>query len=159
RSGVMSQPHLMILCALLTACGHASADPPSAAPHPPARGTSAAPEGRARVRFDLARRFERADLFEGRASFIDLGTPGGAKHTWGGGYTRVGPDRELDGATAAITTGARAKLTIAAEGGEATIAVRLRAFRAGTAHLYLGDRELTTATLAADTWSVITTQA
>ncbi len=155
----MSQPHLMILCALLTACGHASADPPSAAPHPPARGTSAAPEGRARVRFDLARRFERADLFEGRASFIDLGTPGGAKHTWGGWYTRVGPERELDGATAAITTGARAKLTIAAEGGEATIAVRLRAFRAGTAHLYLGDRELTTATLAADTWSVITTQA
>lgn len=112
-------------------------------------------ETRARVRFDLAEHFERAELRDGETRFLDLGAPGGAKYTWGGWYSHFGPVHEIDGTNAAITTRSRAKLAVAADGRATTIAVRLRAFRSGLAQLYLDRTSIAAATLEADTWQVL----
>jgi choline-sulfatase len=150
---------LLIPCAALAlSCAHASADPPSA---PAPERSALSPEApaiesaRARIRFALARHFERAEIRYLGTQILDLGSPAGSQHTAGGWMSNVGPDREIDGASAAISIGPRAMLTFQAEGRAAPISVRVRSFRAGTAQLYLDDREIASSELAANTWSEI----
>lgn len=148
---------LLLTIALVTGCAHASADEPEgAAPRPSPRAS--APEGRARVRFDLARRFERADLRDRATDVVDLGVPGGAKHTWGGWTSSVGPDREVDGASAAITVRNRAGFAIAANGEAATLSVRLRSFRPGRALVYLDEQLVAERALDGAGWEVVSAE-
>lgn len=169
----MSQLTTMVLIAplallLASGCGHASREPssetprmqPSASVEPtPVTEQPPPPDGAPpRVRFDLASRFDRAELREGSAVFVDLGTPGGAKHTWGGWYSNVGPDLEVDGASAAITTSSRAKLALSTEAGESTLSIRVRAFRNGTARLYVDGRQVASESLAEGEWRVLSAE-
>lgn len=113
----------------------------------------------ARIRFELARRFERAELRDGAAFFVDLGTPAGAQHTWGGWYSNFGPDHEIDGVSAALTTSSRAKLALSSETPATnTLALRVRPFRDGTARLYLNGREIASEALSAGEWSIVSAE-
>src|SRR5436190_18547083 len=101
---------LTILALSVVGCGQAATEARSAPPAIPisAEEALAAPadhDARARVRFALAQHFEQAELREGGALFADLGTPGGAKYTSGGWSTQIGPDREIEGTSAALTIG------------------------------------------------------
>lgn len=150
--GVMRHRSILLF-ALALGCAHASADDPeSEAPRPP---PTSATDGRARVRFDLARHFERAELRDRATDVVELGAPGGAKHTWGGWMSSVGPDRELDGASAAITTRNRAMLAIAGAGEAASLSMRVRSFRPGRAIVYLDGQTIAEEELSGNAWQLV----
>ncbi len=146
---------IVFAASLAVGCAHASADPPGDAPAPAVGHDSG--EGRPRVRFDLAQHLERAELRRDGTLFVDLGTLGGGKHTWGGWPSNVGDDRTLDGTTAAITTRNRASFALTAEGAAATLSIRVRSFRPGQAHVYLDDQEIITEDLGTE-WRVLRTE-
>lgn len=147
--------HTFLLLVLAAGCAHASADEPAGPAPDPAPGREVAAEGRARVRYDLARHFERAELRYRATDVIDLGVPGGAKHTWGGWASGVGPDREIDGASAAVTTRSRASLALAGRGEAATLSLRVRSFRPGRAAVHLDEHLVVQEELAANEWRVL----
>ncbi|HJL19150.1 MAG TPA: sulfatase [Sandaracinaceae bacterium LLY-WYZ-13_1] len=137
---------------LLLGCSSAAADPPST----PAPATSPAREtGRARVRFDLATHFERAELRHGATLHVELGSPGGARHTAGGWLSNVGPDRAIDAVDAAITVSNRARLALPGDGRAAELAVRVRSFRPGPVRLYLDGEGVASERIEPGAWHVL----
>ncbi len=146
---------LLLAATLVTGCAHASADPPGDAPSPAERGHAAS--GRPRLRFDLAGHLARAELRHGATLFVDLGAAGGAKHTWGGWLSNVGPDCSIDGTSAVVTVRNRARFAIPGDSRDATLSVRLRSFRPGRARVYLDEQEVAHEELSADTWTVVQT--
>ena len=130
----------VLLLAGMTAlgCARATADPPGPAPSPPeARAPST---GRARLRYAFARHFARAETRRDQALFVDLGSPAGAKHTWGGWRSGVGPDVTADGASASPATGSRSQLILPLSGGERALTLRVRG--TGNLRIAVDDREL-----------------
>lgn len=141
------------LAVLLAACASASADPPSA-PEAARAATAPAHGDRPRVRYALARHLERTTWRHRGALHVELGHPMGARHTAGGWLSGFGPDREVAGALATLTTHRRARFALPGEGEAAELAVRLTSFRPGTARLYLDGDEIAAVELEPETWQV-----
>jgi choline-sulfatase len=146
----------LMICAVL-GCGQpAQHARPAAHDLVTAEQAHAAPEddgARSRVRFALAEHLERAELREGGGLFIDLGVPGGAKYTHGGWSSQVGPDRDVEGTSAALTIGSRARFALTATAGE--LAIRLRSFRPGRARVMSGATEIAAGELDGSSWTVL----
>src|SRR6185436_14594212 len=96
---------------------------------------------------------ERAEIRFHGTQILDLGSPQGAQHTAGGWMSNLGPDRELDGASAAISIASRAMIAFAADGHGGAISARVRSFRPGLATLYLDDREVASRELREGEWT------
>ncbi|MFK7987070.1 MAG: sulfatase [Sandaracinaceae bacterium] len=143
----------LLLCIVLVGCSAAAADPPGV---PAAAPSDAVPQGRARVRFDLARHLERAEQRFGSTRFVDFGGPGGAAVTAGGWLSHVGHDRVEDETTVALTTRSRARIAVPPVAETTEIALRLRAYRPGTVRLYLEEREVHSQEVERGAWTVVT---
>jgi arylsulfatase A-like enzyme len=165
----LAVPHAavsLLALSLLASCG---GDPtPTAAPEtePPAPSASHAaatdvpedaPERPARVRFDLAAHVARAELVHGDALAIDLGVPGGHKHTLGGWRTRVGDDHDFDGTTASVVGNVTGYFLLPVESASRChLTLRARAFADGHLTVYVDDETILSARLPTDgRWAIV----
>ena len=102
-------------------------------------GTTALARGR--IRYDLLAHPARAEVREGETLAVDLGAPGGAKHTLGGWQTDFA-DAIVEDTTVALVAGTRARLRISWDRSEpAELVLRARRFR-GPVNVYLGRTSL-----------------
>ena len=123
----------------------------------PTPGESPAAAGPARVRFDLAAHLARAELVQGESLAIDLGVPGGHKHTLGGWRTRVGDDHDFDGTSASVITNVTGYFLLPIESASRChLTLRARAFADGNLTLYVDDETILGARLPTDgTWAIV----
>ena len=165
----------ILLLSLLVGCGSSSSSStpePAAAPTDPASATTdpasgeapreaaPTPQGRERVRYDLAAHVARAELRQGEAQVIDLGVPGGHKYTLGGWRTRIGRDvREtvhVEGGSDQVVTSSIIEnvtgfvIVPSDVAGPRTLRIRARAVRDGRMTAYIDQETIGLATLPTD---------
>jgi arylsulfatase A-like enzyme len=140
--------------ASFASCG-APAEPPAAggsgggrAVDPTTTGPAAAAgePARVRVRYDLAAGLAHAEVREGDALVIDLGGPGGARHTLGGFRTDV-VETEVDGSGVAVTGGSGGSIALPWDReGPAEVAVRVKSLGSGRLRFGVDGEEVASAT-------------
>jgi choline-sulfatase len=122
-----------------------------------------APEPQAvpvRVHYDLAGHLERAELFHGAAQVMDLGVPGGAKHSLGGWQTLVGDDAVVDGTSVAVVSGTTARFMLwldEAPSSDQEVTLRVRTPGASKLVVYVNGETLGTADASSKGFGIVRT--
>jgi choline-sulfatase len=149
----------MLAALAAVACGAEEAEVPlplaeQAPPTAPGEAPAEAPASA--TYYDLARYPMRAELRQGDAWIVDLGTDGGHRHTLGGWRTRAGHRHTFeDGTTATVLSGVTGLLVLPIEApGQCTLHLRLRAITDRAVTLYVDDETVGHVRLPRDGWEV-----
>jgi arylsulfatase A-like enzyme len=109
-----------------------------------------------RVHYDLATHVEDAELFEGEARVLDLGTRGGAKYTAGGWLSGIGSEARVDDALTGVVMGTRGRLHVPVEArGPHRVLLSARALGPGALTLFVGQREVAALSVPTDRFATL----
>jgi arylsulfatase A-like enzyme len=147
-------PWIVLFWSALIACSPKASEPTTPAAASPERAqqiqqieprerASETTLARGRLRYDLARHLDRAELFEGRARVIDLRTRGGAKYTSGGWLSHMRADLAVGGDETGAILGRSGRLQLPAESDEAAVVVmHVRAPGPGSLRAFVGGDQI-----------------